>query len=163
MKQALFYRLQMKTTNTACQLNNRTHVSYDVSGRWVTDGILGCQRDRAQHDEDEDEVGEDLMIDQSMTQHTNPALHTEVRGHSEDGQIYIDWQRRERCEAYGLELLKMKKALPSGMGDVFSLRLRSESLWGRGPDGISGSPSSSSPTNTHASEHWSSCDRLRVE
>lgn len=39
----------------------------------------------------------------------------------------------------------MKKALPSGMGGTFSLRLGSESLCGRGTTGSSGSSSSSSP------------------
>lgn len=54
-------------------------LSYNVSGREVTDGVLGCQRDGAQHDEDEDEVGEDLMIDEPMARHTDPALQTEAR------------------------------------------------------------------------------------
>lgn len=50
----------------------RRWLSYDVSGREVTDGVLGRQRDGAQHDEDEDEVGEDLMIDEPMARHTDP-------------------------------------------------------------------------------------------
>ncbi len=54
-------------------------LSYNVSGREITDGVLGCQRDGAQHDEDEDEVGEDLMIDEPMACHTDPVLQTEVK------------------------------------------------------------------------------------
>lgn len=51
---------------------------------------------------------------------------------------------------YGLELLRMKKALPSGMGGIFSLRLSSDSLCGLGRDGTSGSSSSSSSTHTQS-------------
>ena len=49
----------------------------------------------------------------------------------------------------GLVLLKMKKALPSGMGGVFSFMVSSDILRGRGPGGISGRSSSSS---SHAGE-----------
>lgn len=51
-------------------------------------------------------------------------------------------------ETHGLVLLKIKKALPSGMGRVFSLMVSSDSLWGRGPGGISGSSSSSPSPHT---------------
>ena len=44
----------------------------------------------------------------------------------------------------GLVLLKMKKALPSGMGGVFSFMVSSDILRGRGPGGTSGRSSSSS-------------------
>lgn len=39
---------------------------------------------------------------------------------------------------YGLVLLKMKNALPSGMGGVFSFMVSSESRWARDPGGASG-------------------------
>lgn len=39
---------------------------------------------------------------------------------------------------HGLVLLKMKKALPAGMGGVFSLMVSSDILRGRGPEGTSG-------------------------
>lgn len=41
-------------------------------------------------------------------------------------------------ETHGFVLLKMKKALPSGMGGVFSLMLSSDSLWRWGIEGTSG-------------------------
>lgn len=43
--------------------------------------------------------------------------------------------------SYGFVWLKMKKALPSGIGVIFSFFIRSE-MTGRGPDGTSGSSSS---------------------
>lgn len=56
--------------------------------------------------------------------------------------------RQFRSASYGLVLLKIKKALPSGMGVIFSFFTRSE-MMGRGPDGTSGS--SSSPTGSSSS------------
>lgn len=49
---------------------------------------------------------------------------------------------------YGLVLLKMKKALPSGIGVIFSFIFSSDILRGRGPAGTSGSSSSSSSSPT---------------
>lgn len=37
-----------------------------------SDGVLGGQRAAAEDDEDQDEVGEDVMVDQSVTGHTDP-------------------------------------------------------------------------------------------
>lgn len=58
----------------------------------------------------------------------------------------VVWDRSNcvcMSETYGLVLLKMKKALPSGIGVIFSFFTNSE-MAGRGPDGTSGSSSSSS-------------------
>lgn len=37
-----------------------------------SNGVLGGQRAAAEDDEDQDEVGEDVMVDQSVTGHTDP-------------------------------------------------------------------------------------------
>lgn len=37
-----------------------------------SDRVLGGQRAAAEDDEDEDEVGEDVMVDQGVTAHTDP-------------------------------------------------------------------------------------------
>lgn len=42
--------------------------TYDIAGREVAYGVLGGQRDGAEHDEDQDEVGEDLVVDQFMAE-----------------------------------------------------------------------------------------------
>lgn len=47
--------------------------TYNVAGREVAYGVLSSQRDRAEHDEDQDEVGEDLMVDEFMAEHAKPA------------------------------------------------------------------------------------------
>ena len=57
--------------------------------------------------------------------------------------------------SHGLVLLKMKKALPSGMGVIFSFFTSSE-MGGRGPDGTSGSSSSAALSSISSS---SSCRR----
>lgn len=38
-----------------------------------SDRILSCQRAAAEDNEDEDEVGEDVVVDQSVTGHTDTA------------------------------------------------------------------------------------------
>lgn len=46
--------------------------TYNISRREVAYGVLSSQRDRAEHDENKDEVGEDLMVDQLMAQDAKP-------------------------------------------------------------------------------------------
>ena len=63
------------------------------------------------------------------------------------------WLRRgshgaKKGDIYGLVLLRMEKALPSGMGAIFSFMFNSEILRGRGPAGTSGSSSSSSSSSS---------------
>lgn len=83
-----------------------------------------------------------------MAEYTNPVAENDTKKKRL-------WQKeKEKCtvgsyssvlispnnssETHGLVLLKMKKALPTGMGWIFSLMVSSDSLWGRGPDGTSG-------------------------
>lgn len=47
--------------------------TYNVASREVAYGVLRSQRNRTEHDEDQDEVGEDLMVDELMAEHTKPA------------------------------------------------------------------------------------------
>ena len=47
------------------------HSTYDVPRREVSDRVLGGQRGRTKHDEDEDEVGEDVVVNQLVAGHTN--------------------------------------------------------------------------------------------
>lgn len=44
--------------------------TYDIASREVAYRVLSSQRDGAEHDEDQDEVGEDLMVDQLMAEYT---------------------------------------------------------------------------------------------
>lgn len=39
-----------------------------------SDRILCSQRDATENDEDQDEIGEDVMMDQGMTAHSYPAV-----------------------------------------------------------------------------------------
>lgn len=55
--------------------------------------------------------------------------------------------------SYGLVVLKIKNALPSGMGVIFSFFTRSE-MTGRGPDGTSGSSSSPAVSSLSSSSSW---------
>lgn len=145
--------------------------TYNVTSRGVTYGVLSSQRDRAEHDEDQDKVCEDLMVDQLMAEYTNPTeieiifKKRERRGDRKEKssrkkkcnrtstffvtELKFDWYVIVPCyllsiapnnmhETHGLVLLKMKKALPSGIGGLFSLMVSSESLCGRGPGGTSG-------------------------
>lgn len=48
--------------------------TYNIASREVAYGILSSQRDGAEHDEDQDEVGENLMVDQLMAEYTNPTV-----------------------------------------------------------------------------------------
>lgn len=62
--------------------------------------------------------------------------------------------------SYGLVLLKIKKALPSGMGVIFSFFTRSE-MTGRGPDGTSGSSSSPAVSSLSSSSSWGQAETVR--
>lgn len=53
--------------------------TYNVASGEVADGVLGSQGNRAEHDEDQDQVGEDLMVNELMAEHTKP-VHTEQMG-----------------------------------------------------------------------------------
>lgn len=46
--------------------------TYDVAGREVAYGVLSGQGHGAEHDEDQDEVCEDLVVDQLVAEHTEP-------------------------------------------------------------------------------------------
>lgn len=46
--------------------------TYDVAGREVAYGVFGSQGHGAEHDEDQDEVGEDLVVDQLVAEHAEP-------------------------------------------------------------------------------------------
>lgn len=54
-------------------------VTYDIASREVTYWVLSGQRNGAEHDEDQDEVGEDLMVDQLMAEYTNPAAENNTK------------------------------------------------------------------------------------
>lgn len=52
--------------------------TYDVAGREVAYGVLSGQGHGAEHDEDQDEVGEDLVVDQFVAEHTEPGAECET-------------------------------------------------------------------------------------
>lgn len=136
---------------------------YLVSEGVILDWVLCCQTDAAKQDEEEDEVGEDVMVDYLMARNPESKENKTRKEESdkEKGRVsdhIWEWERgwREDQEVgemrggsvvftYLLVWLKMKKARASGMGTAFSFNWMSESGRGLGPTGISGSSSSSSP------------------
>lgn len=58
------------------QISSNSEQTYNVAGREVPDGILGGERHRAEHDEDEDEVGEDVVIDELVAEDAEPGGDT---------------------------------------------------------------------------------------
>lgn len=61
---------------TVCRINAaqrpRPGHTHSVPEGVRSDRVLGGQRAAAEDDEDEDEVGEDVMVDQGVTAHTDP-------------------------------------------------------------------------------------------
>lgn len=47
-------------------------MAYSVPEGVTADGVLGCEGGTAQHDEDEDKVGEDVVVDELVAAHTDP-------------------------------------------------------------------------------------------
>lgn len=45
-------------------------IAYIVAEGVGSDGIFSCQRDAAKNDEDKDEIGEDVMVDQLVAPNT---------------------------------------------------------------------------------------------
>lgn len=90
-----------------------------------------------------------MVIDEFVAEDAEPGGDTAwAGGETWQGHACARTCRRFRSVSYGLVLLKMKKALPSGMGVIFSFFTRSE-MTGRGPAGTSGS--SSSPAGSSSS------------
>lgn len=51
-------------------------VAYGVPEGVAADGVLGGEGGATQHDEDEDEVGEDVVVDELMAAHADPVGET---------------------------------------------------------------------------------------
>lgn len=103
--------------------------TYDIASREVSYWVLSSERHRAEHDEDEDEVCEDLMVYQFMAEHTKPT----EEGEKNKGRNRICVVEKRLflwflLLTHGFVLLKMKKALPTGMGGVLSFIVRSDNL-----------------------------------
>lgn len=64
----------MQNLQTPCFSRLQPHClfTYNIASREVAYWVFSGQRDGAEHDEDQDEVGEDLMVDQLMAEYTNP-------------------------------------------------------------------------------------------
>lgn len=54
-------------------------VTYDIAGRKIAYRVLSSKRDGAEHDEDQDEVGKDLMVDQLVAEYTKPTEQRQRR------------------------------------------------------------------------------------
>lgn len=83
--------------------------------------------------------------------------HTVKRTHT---RANVNWLQSVSA-SYGLVLLKIKNALPSGMGVIFSFFTRSE-MTGRGPDGTSGSSSSPAVSSLSSSSSWGQAESQRT-
>lgn len=53
--------------------------TYDIASREVAYWVLSSQRDGAEHDEDQDEVGEDLMVDQLMAEYAKTRAESKTK------------------------------------------------------------------------------------
>lgn len=53
--------------------------TYDIASREVAYRVLSSQRHGAEHDEDQDEVGEDLMVDQLVAEHAKTRAERKTR------------------------------------------------------------------------------------
>lgn len=106
--------------------------TYDITSREVAYGVFSGQRDGAEHDEDQDKIGEDLMVDELMAEYTKSTAESEKqkqRMYNEtNSKSALYWLLHSTSFklTHGLVLLKMKKALPTGMGGVFSLMVSSD-------------------------------------
>lgn len=54
------------------QISSDAEWTYNIAGWEVPDGILGGERHRAEHDEHQDEVGEDVVIDEFVAEDAEP-------------------------------------------------------------------------------------------
>lgn len=73
-KKLIQYANQDSCTHS-CVCVQETHI---VPEGVSSDRILCGQRDATENDEDQDEIGEDVMMDQGMTAHSYPAVrHTQ--------------------------------------------------------------------------------------
>lgn len=96
-----------------------------------------------------------MVIDELVAKHTNSGTEREYNIGQDLSVILIQSVCTYPCvymaaASYGFVLLKMKKALPSGIGVIFSFFTRSE-MTGRGPDGTSGSSSSAAVSSMSSS------------
>lgn len=62
------------------RLKSQRLFTYDIASREVAYWILSSQRDGAEHDEDQDKVGEDLMVDQLMAEYAKATAESEKQG-----------------------------------------------------------------------------------
>lgn len=99
------------------------------------------------------------MIDEFVAKHTQPGRqrkHNINRGRQCVPNLCVYVSVCVKCASYGFVLLKIKKALPSGIGVIFSFFTSSE-MTGRGPDGTSGSSSSAAVSSLSSSSSlWTS-------
>lgn len=62
------------------QTPSEAEQTYNVACWEVPDGILGGERHRAEHDEHQDEVGEDVVVDELVAEDAEPAGDTPMAG-----------------------------------------------------------------------------------
>lgn len=70
-----------------------------VSGRVVLDRVLCCQTDAAEQDEEEDEVGEDVMVDDLVARDPEPIKQRKKKGNESDVKTR---EARERSNIHPL-------------------------------------------------------------
>lgn len=91
------------------QQRGKEDVAYLVPKGEVAHGVLSCQGDAAEQDEKQDQVGENVIIDDPMAVHTEPARDTRgttlaLREQRDLGNISLSWASRTRglpCRAQG--------------------------------------------------------------
>lgn len=57
-------------------MSSKGEQTYNIASWEVSDGVLSSEWHGAEHDEHQDEVGEDVMIDESVAEHANPGGKT---------------------------------------------------------------------------------------
>lgn len=63
---------EASATREGAQPSRPCSGAYSVPEGVAADGVLGCEGGTAQHDEDEDEVGEDVVVDELVAAHADP-------------------------------------------------------------------------------------------
>lgn len=132
-----------KMSDTLCKYSQGWGENvYVTQGRWLFQLLIGVKSEPTKSPINVRGSAESYQAAKSAT----PQLLA-VRSATPPPQKLIDMNIKiDHNSTYGLVLLKTKKALPSGMGGVFSLMVSSDSLLGRGPTGTSGRSLLSSST-----------------
>lgn len=73
-------------------------MAYNVPEGVASDGVLSGEGCTAQHDEDEDEVGEDMVVDELVAAHTDPVGNTGAWTQPQAALPLACWNRSSQAQ-----------------------------------------------------------------